>query len=122
MSGSTINVQLFIQLFPNITKIEIYKWYNTRRGLQGSVYLDAQLLNMLIKSVEIVSETKGCLLASIIIANPLDDMDNFINSNQSRFKLKGWKLEKIRYKNVTKGNESDALSITRIHGLVFALK
>lgn len=95
LMGNSLKYGIFVKLLYNLKEMEVYYLHNSNTGFEPSLSLDDEFVAEIISSIIYVNQTVGCLFNKLMIIEPKDSIQDFINKYQTRFREYDWNLKKI---------------------------
>merc|ERR1712228_665654 len=105
-----VNYRKLCQIFNGkLQQIVIFNYCNGTEFDQ-SIHLNFSFLDEILFGIQTINQTVALqsVLNEILIINPFESIHHFINENQVKFVMNGWKLEKTSYQDKKRnGAKSD---------------
>merc|ERR1712228_327665 len=109
-----VNYNTLCRIFNNELQ-EIVIFNNEKHNFMKSIHLNYSFLDQILFAIQTINKNMSWsyVFDKILIVNPYESVNKFIDDNQALFAKNGWILEKTKYEDKKRDSESDnVLSIS----------
>lgn len=112
-----VNYNTLCRIFNNELQ-EIVIFNNEKHNFMKSIHLNYSFLDQILFAIQTINKNMSWsyVFDKILIVNPYESVNKFIDDNQALFAKNGWILEKTKYEDKKRDSESDnVLSISPLY-------
>merc|ERR1712228_280183 len=104
-----INFSKLCQIFNGKLQQIVILNYKSKGVFDQSIHLNSSFLDEILFGIQTINQTVALqsVLNEILIINPFESIHHFINENQVKFVMNGWKLNKTSYEDKKRESKSD---------------